>query len=104
MTVFYIFASLAFLSIVFLLFLSWVLFQRMGDCLEVAERVKIFHERALNSIQDLAKKVSEYRDISKTTKFRQEELESAFDALKETATELQSAHKTRRTVLDLMKR
>ena len=104
MTVFYIFASLAFLSIILLLILSWVLFHRIDICLDVAERAKVFHERALNSIQDLAKKVSEYKDISEITKFRQEELERAFDDLKETAIELQAAHQTKRAVLDLMKR
>ena len=104
MTVFYIFVSLTFLFIVLLLILSWVLFHRIDTCLDVAETAKAFHYRALNSIQDLAKKVSEYKDISETTKFNQEELEKAFDDLKETATELQAAHKTKRAVLDLMRR
>ena len=104
MTVFYIFVSLTFLSIVLLLILSLVLFHKIDVCLDVAETAKSFHYRALNSIQDLAKKVSEYKEISDTTKFRQEELEKTFDDLKETATELQAAHKTKRAVLDLMRR
>ena len=73
-------------------------------CLKVADRVTVFHERALNSIQGLAKQVSEYKDISKTIKFRQEELESTFDDLKETATELQAAHRNKKAILDLMRR
>ena len=104
MTVFYIFAALAFLSILILLALSLILFQRIDICLEVADRTKVFHERALNSIQDLAKQVSEYRDISKTIKFSQEELEKNFDDLKETATELQAAHRNKKAILDLMRR
>ena len=40
MSVFYIFSLLAFLSMVFLLFLSWVLFQRMDACLEVAREAR----------------------------------------------------------------
>ena len=104
MMVFYIFALLTFLSIVFLLFLSWVVFQKMDASLEVAKEVRVFHEKALSKIQELFKEVSKYKDISETTQFSQEELEKEFDDLKETATKLQSAHKTRRAVLDLMKR
>ena len=111
MVVFYIFSILAFLSIVFLLFLSFILFHRMNACLETAQETRRFHERVLNKTQDLEKEVSLYKEITEGIQHKMrnlqrefEHLQRTFKDLKETAVELQSAHQTRKAMLDLMKR
>ena len=78
MTIFYIFAILAFLSVFCLFCLSITLFNRMNTCLETVREVEYFHKRVLNNMQYLEKEVSGYRDIAKTTKFKQEELAQSF--------------------------
>ena len=67
--------------------------------------------KSFELIKDLEKEVSQYRYITENSQEDQnnlkekfKELERSFKTLKETATELQSAHKTKKAVLDLMKR
>ena len=103
MTVFYIFAVLAFLSVCLLLFLSSLLFNRMNDCLETAQAARRFYEKTLENAKNLEKEVLEYRQITEDTQSRQNDLELAFKDLKETALALQSAHQARKAVLDLMR-
>ena len=82
----------------------------MNICLEGIKDIKSFNEKTFELIKDLDNKVSQYRYITENTQEDQnnlkekfKELERSFQALKETATELQSAHKTKKAVLDLMK-
>ena len=111
MSIFDTLVIISFLFIIFLFFLSNFLYQRLNICLEGIKDIRSFTEKSFEIIQDLEKEVSQYRYITENTKENQnnlkekfKELQRSFKALKETATELQSAHKTKKAVLDLMKR
>ena len=111
MSIFDTLVIISFLFIVFLFFLSNFLYQRLNICLEGIKDLRSFNEKSFELIKDLEKEVSQYRYITESTQENQnnlkekfKELQRSFLALKETATELQSAHKTKKAVLDLMKR
>jgi len=110
MSIFYILIIFSFLLIVFLFVFSHFLYQRLNLLLEQFREINIFHEETLKRIQNLTAEVSQYRQITESIQDSQrnlnesfKRLEQSFQALKVTATELQSAHQTKKAVLDLMK-
>ena len=80
-------------------------------CFEEIKEIKQFHEEIFEVIQNLKEKIYGYRIIIENIQENQKnldesckELKTSFQTLKETATAVQSAHQTKKAMLDLMKR
>ena len=101
---------ISFSSTVFFFFLFNFLYKRLIVSLEEIKELKQSHEEAFETIQELKKKVYEYQIITESIRENQddlnksfEKLEGSFQILKETATAIQSAHQTKKAMLDLIK-
>ena len=94
---------ISFASIVFLFFLFNFLYKELTSCLEKIKEITLFNEETSKAIQDIKEKVSEYSIITENIQENQENLNKSFQTLKETAIELQSAHQSKKAVLDLLK-
>ena len=110
MSFFDILVIISFSSVVFLFFFFNFLYKKLIVCFEKIKEIKQFNEETFEVIQNLKEKVSEYRIITENIQENQrnlnksfEKLDGSFQVLKETATALQSAHQTKKAVLDLMK-
>ena len=110
MNIFDTLAIISFLSVVFLIFFFDFLYKKLKVCFERIEDLERFNEKTFEIIQDLTEKNSEYRVITENIQDNQnnldesfKELKASFRTLKETATAVQSAHQTKKAVLDLMK-
>ena len=102
---------ISFLLAVSLAVFSNFLYKKWLSCSEEIEKIKHFNEETFEMIQNLSEKISQYRIITEQIETKQrnlnesfQKLEDSFQILKETATELQSAHQTKKAVLDFMKR
>ena len=111
MSVFDTVAIISFLFVVFFIFFFDFLYKKLKVCFERIKDLERFNEKTFEIIQDLANEVSQYRKTTENIQDNQnnldesfKELKASFRTLKETATELQSAHQTKKAVLDLMKR
>ncbi len=78
--------------------------------LEDLEDLKRFKEETFDLIKNLETRIYEYRIITEKTEESQKDLKEhfknldySFQTLKQTATELQSAHQTKKAMLDFMK-
>ncbi|MCZ0932911.1 MAG: hypothetical protein OXJ52_07155 [Oligoflexia bacterium] len=101
---------ISFLLAVFLIFFSNFLYQKLMTSLGDIEELKRFKEESFDLIKNLEARIYEYRIITEKTEQNQkdlkehfERLNDSFQALKRTATELQSAHQTKKAMLDFMK-
>ena len=110
MGIFDILITVSFLSVVFLFFFLNLLYKKLIVSLEETKEIKQSHKEAFETIQELEEKISEYRIITENIQENQstldksfEKLEGSFQVLKETATALQSAHQTKKAMLDLIK-
>ena len=110
MNIFYTLVIISFSSVVFLFFFFNFLYKKLIVCFEEIKEIKQFNEENFEVIQNLKEKVSEYRIITENIQENQRNLDEnfknlqiSFQVLKETATELQSAHQTKKAMLDLMK-
>ena len=110
MSIFHTLVIISFLCIVFLFFIFNFLYKKWISCFEEIEKINYFNEKTFKAIQSIKEKVSECGITTENAqrsqthleeKFR--ELERSFQTLKETATQIQLAHKTKKAVLDLMK-
>ena len=98
-------------SLSIFLFISFnFLYKKLMVCFEEIKQIKQFNEETFETIQDLNLKNTEHRIITEDIQTNQRnlnesfgQLETSFQTLKETATELQSAHQTKKAMLDLMK-
>ena len=102
---------ISFSSVVFLFSSANFLYKKLLICLEEITEIKRLNEKTSVVIQDLSEEVYRYRLITEDIQDNQKNLdesfknlEDSFKTLKETATELQSAHQTKKAVLDFMKR
>ena len=103
-------AVISFLLAVFLIFFSNFLYKKLTTCLEDLQELKRFKEETFNLIKNFETQIYEYRTITEKTEENQkdlkeyfERLDDSFRTLKQTATELQSAHQTKKAMLDFMK-
>ena len=103
-------AVISFLLAVLFIFLSNFLYKKLTTCLEDLQELKRFKEEIFELIKNLEGKIYEYRIITEKTEDNQknlkehfERLNYSFQTLKQTATELQSAHQTKKAMLDFMK-
>ena len=101
---------ISFSFVVFLFFFLNFLYKKLMVCFEEIKGIKRFNEETFETIQDLKLKDTEYRIITENIQDNQRnldesfgQLKASFQNLKETATELQSAHQTKKAMLDLMK-
>ena len=109
MSIFDILITISFLSVVFLFFFLNLLYKKLIVSLEEIKEIKQSNEKAFETIQELEEKIFEYRIITENIQENQnnldksfEKLESSFQVLKETATALQSAHQTKKAMLDII--
>ena len=110
MGIFDILITISFLSVVFLFFFLNLLYKKLIVSLEEIKELKQSSEEIFETIQEFEEKISEYRIITENIRENQddlnkifEKLEGSFQVLKETATALQSAHQTKKAMLDLIK-
>ena len=103
-------AVISFLLAVFLIFFFNFLYKKLMSCLENLQELKKFKEETFDLIKNLEARIYEYRIITEKTEENQkdlkehfEKLDDSFQTLKQTATELQSAHQTKKAMLDFMK-
>ena len=82
-----------------------------GHYFEEIKDIKQFNEETFEIIKNLKEKIYGYRitieniqENQKNLKESFKELKTSFRTLKETATAVQSAHQTKKAMLDLMKR
>ena len=94
---------LSFISIVSLFFLFNFLYKELTFCLEKIKEITLFNEKTSETIHNLKEKVSEYSILVEKIEENQRNLNRSFKTLKETATELQLAHQTKKAMLDLIK-
>lgn len=101
---------ISFSSTVFFFFLFNFLYKKLIVSLEEIKELKQSHEESFETIQELKKKVYEYQIIIESIRENQDDLnksfkklEGSFQILKETATAIQSAHQTKKAMLDLIK-
>ena len=110
MSIFYNLAVISFLLAVSLTFFSNFLYKKLTTCLEDLQELKRFKAETFELIKNLGRRIDEYRIITEKTEENQkdlkehfEKLDDSFQTLKRTATELQSAHQTKKAMLDFMK-
>ncbi|MCZ0932632.1 MAG: hypothetical protein OXJ52_05725 [Oligoflexia bacterium] len=103
-------AVISFLLAVFLIFFSNFLYKKLITSLEDLQQLKRFKEETFELIKNLETRIYEYRIITERTEQNQKDLKEHFErlgdsfrTLKQTATELQSAHQTKKAMLDFMK-
>ena len=79
-------------------------------CLADLQEMKRFKEETFDLIKNLEARIYEYRISTEKTEGNQKDLKEHFEkldynfqTLKQTATELQSAHQTKKAMLDFMK-
>ena len=101
---------ISFLFVVSLIFFFDFLYKKLKVCFERIKDIEKINEETFEAIQDFKLKDTEYRIITENIQDNQrnldesfEQLKASFQNLKETATELQSAHQTKKAMLDLMK-
>ena len=110
MDIFYNLAFISFLPAVFLIFFSNFLYKKLINCLEDLRELKRFKEGIFDLIKNIEARIDEYRIITEKTEENQknlkeyfERLDYSFRTLKQTAAKLQSAHQTKKAMLDFMK-
>ena len=101
---------ISFVLAVFLILFSNFLHKKLVSCLEDLQELKRFKEDTFEFIKSLEQKIYEYKIAVENITEGQENLnehfksiEQSFRELKETAKELQSAHHTKKALLDFMK-
>ena len=103
-------AVISFLLAVFLIFFFNFLYKKLMSYLADLQELKRFKEENFDLIKNLEGKIYEYRMITERTEENQKDLKEhfkrldySFQTLKQTATELQSAHQIKKAMLDFMK-
>ena len=111
MGIFDILIIISFSSVVFSFVFFNFLYKKLMACFEDIKEIRQFNEENFEAIQDLKEKISEYRIITENIQINQRnldesfgQLKTSFQNLKETATAIQSAHQTKKAMLDLIKR
>ena len=101
---------ISFLLVVSLIFFFDFLYKKLKVCFERIKDIEKINEETFEAIRSLEIENTEHRIITENIQTNQNnldesfgELKTSFQALKETATELQSAHQAKKAMLDLMK-
>ena len=101
----------SFIAVIGLAVGSNFLYQKLMLCIEEIKELKRFNEDVFKAFKSLEAQVLNCDNITKITEQRQNDLEESFkaldkslSALKETALEIKSAEKTKKAILDFIKR